>query len=327
MNAPWSHEWGRSPAEDRVWSQVCGLRPSDAAERLFMVLQAYFDDSLDKSGTFVVAGYVASAEEWAAFSREWEAMLPYSSVQDDGRYRFKMSEMALSEERMGRVAAFHKIINDHVRFSISVIMNVHDIERARARILLDGAGVEWLDSGSHFHLAYRAIMDNFTLFRAQSGGRLPEGETIDVYFDETSEKGEILRGWEEYVADAPKRNAPEVFTSMPRFENDERFLPIQAADFRAWWVRKWATELTPQQLGTEASYPFPTAAKQIRHVVAWITEDQFVENMCLAVQGQHPTSVVRDRLIYARNDPPSPFERGVAKLRSFVAGALGRTRP
>src|SRR4051812_12497106 len=97
------HVWGLSLAEDRIWAQVSGLRPSRAPERLFLVLQAYIDDST-QGDVFVLAGYLASAAEWAAFSREWEAMLPLASIQEDGRYRFKMSEMASSPERMSRVS-------------------------------------------------------------------------------------------------------------------------------------------------------------------------------------------------------------------------------
>jgi hypothetical protein len=30
-----------------------------------------------------------------------------------------------------------------------------------------------------------------------------------------------------------------LYGSIPRFENDQKFLPLQAADFWAWWVREW----------------------------------------------------------------------------------------
>jgi hypothetical protein len=61
-----------------------------------MVLQAYFDDSYTENGTFVLAGYVASVAAWAAFSQEWEALLPTlpaTARGHSGKLRFKMSEM------------------------------------------------------------------------------------------------------------------------------------------------------------------------------------------------------------------------------------------
>ena len=47
-----------------------------------MVFQAFVEESEDQSGTdiIVLAGYVATAEAWAAFSKEWAAMPPMASV-------------------------------------------------------------------------------------------------------------------------------------------------------------------------------------------------------------------------------------------------------
>ena len=50
------HVWGVSRAQDRIWGQVSGIAPSRAGRRLFMVLQAFVDESRGERGTFVLAG-------------------------------------------------------------------------------------------------------------------------------------------------------------------------------------------------------------------------------------------------------------------------------
>jgi hypothetical protein len=79
------------------------------------MLQAFIDESVDPAGVFVLAGYIASTESWMAFSREWEKLLrPFGTVREDGRYHFKMHEMAANPERMARVPIFFRVIEDHV---------------------------------------------------------------------------------------------------------------------------------------------------------------------------------------------------------------------
>lgn len=82
------HVWGVSPASDRVWAQVSGVAPSRSWKRLLVVLQAYIDDSRGDDGTFVLAGYIATAESWAKFAGEWEELLPYGTPRWQGRLSF-----------------------------------------------------------------------------------------------------------------------------------------------------------------------------------------------------------------------------------------------
>lgn len=87
------HRWGISRVADRVWSHVTGLPPSAAEKRLLMPLQCFVDDSYktDSLGPYVLGGAVATAENWANFSVEWEELLHFCPLQKDGRRRFKYS--------------------------------------------------------------------------------------------------------------------------------------------------------------------------------------------------------------------------------------------
>ena len=324
MNALADHVWNESQPVDRVWAQVCGLRSSEAGERLFMVLQAYIDDSREsEDGIFVLAGYVASAEAWAAFSREWEAMLPRATLQEDGKYRFKMSEMAQSPERMSRVPGFHYIINKYALLSMAAIVPVDELKRALARVYVSNYNVDWKVSinigfaewNSPFYMAFRVLMDNFHKERLAEGPlkSLLGDEPVDLYFDESSEKGAVLRVWDEYVS----KREPEqkrLYGATPRFEDDEKFLPIQAADFRAWWIRKWAAEFGREGLNEKGgTYPFKTAAKSLNNTIMWATEDNMVKVFMESAQQSMPAFKIEDRM--QRADPPSPFERALAAIK------------
>ena len=51
-----------------------------------MVLQAFIDES-GKNDWFVLGGYIASAEAWAAFSKDWEQILPLG-IRDKKGFHF-----------------------------------------------------------------------------------------------------------------------------------------------------------------------------------------------------------------------------------------------
>lgn len=279
-----------------------------------MVLQAYIDDSWDEDGCYVLAGYVASAEEWAAFSREWEAMLPRATLQADGHYRFKMSEMAQSPERMSRVAGFHNVINKHVRMSIASVLDLKDHRLAleRYRTPFPTITMDWGGFNSPFYTAFRCLMDGFHRIRSDSTQptskyfkTLPAGQPVDFYFDDSTEKGTVLRVWDEYMSHRGPL-AKELYGSTPRFEDDERFLPIQAADFRAYWVREWATEHGVKNAAS-GRFPFKSAAKTIDNLIFSVSEDEMADALRQSFENEHPGTYIVDRA--RREDPPAPLER------------------
>jgi hypothetical protein len=91
MNAP---GYVRDAASSKVWDLVSGLPSSERTKRRMMALQAYFDDSKEAGRVVVLAGLIAPAEQWAAFSDEWKGML---TLRRNWLY-FKMSEWVYSED-------------------------------------------------------------------------------------------------------------------------------------------------------------------------------------------------------------------------------------
>jgi Protein of unknown function (DUF3800) len=249
VNALLKHAWGCSAAVDRVWAQVTGMAPSRAVRQVFMVLQAFVDDSYSPDGTFVLGGHIATAEAWAKFSEEWEKLLPLGTLAPNGKYHFKMTEMAANAERMARVAAFFRVIEKHVMMSLHVKLNLGDMERAKARVWAPRRTINWGFFQNPYLVAWRGLLDHIhgEVSRPIVEKVLPPGERIDFIFDEQTEKKVILPIWDEFAATRPD-SYRVTLGSMPRFENDQEFLPLQAADFWAWWSRKWYADGTPEKL-------------------------------------------------------------------------------
>jgi hypothetical protein len=70
---------------------LSGLTEQEARRRKLMPVQVFADESggIGHSSHFVMAGLMADAENWFAFSQEWAACLKKSSI-----HRFKMKEAA-----------------------------------------------------------------------------------------------------------------------------------------------------------------------------------------------------------------------------------------
>lgn len=279
------HFWGRSAAEDRVWAQVLGLRERDARRRLLAVWQAYMDESIDE-GLFVLAGYIAPADVWAQFTREWEEILPYACRGPNG-YRFKMSEMASLPERMARVPAFHRIIEKHQPVGLSIVLRIADFENAKSRLLIVQKGfAEAVLYGSLIENIYVfgliKLMETFHKLKGYSviGEFVPNGQKVDFIFDDRAEKKAILSDWDGFVDSF--QHMKDGFGSTPRFESDDDFLPLQAADYLAWWVRKWGFEI--KEPGTW----WPWKSREMEWIKINMDEEEILADIMRNVSAQNP---------------------------------------
>jgi hypothetical protein len=209
--------------------------------------QAFIDDSRTKpSGEFVLGGHIAPAEQWARFSKEWEKLLPLGTRAKSGNFHFKMAEMAYVPERMERVPLFYEVIEKYVTLSISCRMNTEDFARAQERMQVGAARLGWHINlnrwNNPYYFLFRALIDNFHQKRDEKlASLIPPDEVVQFYFDDQAEKKFIRNAWDGWVAHRPEEIRHRYGTE-PRFENDEEFLALQAADLWAWKVRDWYEE-------------------------------------------------------------------------------------
>lgn len=208
-----------------------------------MNLQAYIDDSGDdESGVYVLAGHIASVESWVLFAKEWERLLPHGTLAPNStQYHFKMTEMALNEERLERVPRFYKVIEDHVLCSISCSFNRRDVEKAKSRIYIPNTEIDWGFIDNNYLLCFRLLMDMFHVNKAKLTEIIPLEQKVDFYFDSQMEAKFVDRFWDDYIEQRPQAFR-EYFGNRPCFADDKKLLPLQSADLWAWWVRKWVME-------------------------------------------------------------------------------------
>jgi len=207
-----------------------------------VVLQAFIDESVDAAtGTFVLGGCIATAESWAAFAKDWERLLPQAAMNKDGVYQFKMSEMARGD-RMERVPLFFRAIENHILGFVSASINVGDLNRAIGRLLVHpNVKIDWFKYKNPWYVAFRVLMDKFHAERAMLNKVIDPDQKIDFFFDERHEKKVVIGTWDEYFRSRPDE-LKQYYGATPSFRDDTEFLPLQAADFWAWWVRKWTVE-------------------------------------------------------------------------------------
>jgi hypothetical protein len=290
MNALLEHVWGKSAAQDRVWAQVVGLAPGKASGRLLMALnyQAFIDESLShddlsKDGELVLAGHIATAEKWGDFSQAWEPLLAYGTRAKNGKLHFKMSEMASNPQRMERVPLFSKVIDDHIDLSISCRMNLLDFAEAHKRFESFASVMQWtVNWGPYpnpYYFVFWVLLKGFHQHRHQFEEVFPANEKVDFYFDNRSEKSSILGAWDEVMnkLDPEER---EKYSTAPRFEDDQEFLPLQAADFWAWWVREWYEEDSSEVPTKMRNFDFGSwKGKKRRAIAVSLSEDNIFEDM------------------------------------------------
>jgi hypothetical protein len=204
--------------------------------------QAFVDESFTAE-EFVLGGHIASADSWAVFAKEWEELLPLGTLAKNGKRHFKMAEMASSAEHVPHVRAFYNVIEAHVTCSISCRINLPEFERAKARVLhkmsLLHVQVDLGRWANPYFFAFRVMLDNFHRERERFKAVLPLDEKIDFIFDNHSEKKPILDAWDEYFTEVVDEIVQPFYGASPRFEDDQKFLPLQGADLWCWWVREW----------------------------------------------------------------------------------------
>lgn len=241
-----------------------------------MVYQAYVDDSHDDD-YFILGGFVAKPDTWARFSKEWEAILDFAMIGPNGKHIFKMSEM-VDNQRMDIVPAFYRIIESHDLVALSCRIRISDIQKAKDRISVPYTWIRWDNFTSPYLIAVLSLMDNFQRNREVFSEEIPKEEKIEFIFDDQSEKRIILSMWDDYLARRPEHHGK--FWAKPRFEDDSKCVPLQAADFLAWWVRKWASE---GRGPTYFEFPWRRKEGRVKWIGIEITEEHLVDALKMAI--------------------------------------------
>jgi hypothetical protein len=206
-------------------------------------LKLFVDDSgkPDQSPVQVLAGYLASDEQWEAFKIEWKALMD-----DAGIEAFHMTEawrLARPYRKLGPMGRNNLIIqavecikrNVKMAFVVSVrndyFHHYLDIKQDKSHFLGRPYNMVFY---SLLTIAYRYVC------------RYHADKELEIILDEQSEPvkkilsvmGEFRRLTFNEFGDIP--------VGTPRFASDKDEIPLQAADLLAWLVNRDATNAVKQ---------------------------------------------------------------------------------
>jgi hypothetical protein len=215
---------------------------------LIIVLSAdlhwFFDDSGSEPTTpvFVLAGFLSTAVEWAAFANEWQAALDAPPKLD----YFKMAEAASlrgqfsrtkgwdDKARDVRVRKLTHIIRQRAKLRISASIKHDHFAKYLRSIPAIGRR---LGTDNPYPLLFTSLMAEELVFSFRNG--FPQKHDI-VMDEQTGMEAEIEELWPQFRAHAIARGRSDLVNligSRPYFLDDKQFLPLQAADLYAWHVR------------------------------------------------------------------------------------------
>jgi hypothetical protein len=226
------------------------------------MLQAFIDDSRETNPPiFVLAGYLATAEQWRAFSTKWQEVLDMAPRMP----YFKMSEARRlpREKRAERIGLFFSVIEEFISSGFSVMVPPDAITRVY--------GTTDKFARHPFYCAFSILIPILGLNIDEFGLHCDD---IELYFDDQMhEKDRMVKAWDwaksNATIESPKLK--RILNITPHFCDDKSLLPLQAADLHAWWIRRRYVERATGVGKMEAPW---RSATTIKYMQVEVTEEQ-----------------------------------------------------
>jgi hypothetical protein len=199
-----------------------------------VMLQAFIDDSASESGDkrLFLAGYVNTAERWALFSDAWDrelrshpAINHFHMVEAwnlSGEFR-GWSE----EERNKKLLKLAALVGAYRPWSIECSVSRDEYWNIIRPVAPYGLGNPYL-------ACFQGVIFSLARLHHSMGASVP----VDFIFDEQGALGADAVLFWEHMKTIPLPDGAVVLGSTPIFRDDKKILPLQAADFLAWHVRR-----------------------------------------------------------------------------------------
>ena len=270
--------------------------PNPPAGGLMAILKAYFDDSKDDC-VLTIAGYMSTHESWAQFDHAWCSLLerfqvPYLHMKEfwdrDGIYKHIKDD---PKEEIAFFSAIVDVIDKHLRFCPLTIVMLNDLKKFNktSRQKLSAAALA----------VYGCLMKLQTQFR---------GQPVEMVFDKFERADSLVALGKHYAESDVEYPINKRLVLSTRIENDESaktILPLQAADFIAWEMRKYCNDPSPWISGIRYE-DIPTGAAQ-RNFFEWHTK--FIED-----EGRAPRTRKTFEALRKCRAPPDGFLFNYAAL-------------
>jgi hypothetical protein len=226
----------RYPEQFSRGARTCNYQSTRAVQEGEVALtqiQAFIDDSASDKGDkrFFIAGYVARAEVWDAFSKAWSIELAcgtpisYLKMSEAKAFRGEFKGWTMKQRRR-KLTKLHRVIESFQLMSFHSSMARDAAFERYKRTAPRGL------SSPHFLCGFAAISGVTRYF-----SDTPESCSIEFVFDtQTGVDEDTDLFFDEMVKRIPK--ARSVIAAKPRFVDDKASAPLQAADFLAWHLRR-----------------------------------------------------------------------------------------
>lgn len=196
-----------------------------------MVLQVFADDS-EKDDFYTVAGYLSSIGAWEKFTPEWYAVLKerprlgFYRTSDALSLDGQFSEFS-SEQRDSRVAKLAAVIPKNNNFGVAAHLSKSDFKEFFTPNFLPA----W---DNPYYVCAAFLIENICLHMQMGENKVRK---LDFIFDAQGKVGKHFTIAYEAML-KPMSLARFPFIGEVRHEKKTDFLPLQAADMQASWIRR-----------------------------------------------------------------------------------------
>lgn len=219
-----------------IWKLVSGYPDLIARDMPMAMLQAYIDDSGKEKDSFsqVLAGYLSTAEKWAAFSNEWQVILDGFGIEQfhmvdafrmSKEYR-KLGTLKRNQLIFDLIACINRHVERAFVFSMDLSAHRHWFARKEAPGI-----IAFRPYRIGFHSIYTKICRYVYLKKFDS--------ELQIFFEEQGgeSKDKIFKSMETLRDVADNYGHANMNMPSPNFV-PKNVLPIQAADLLAWLCRR-----------------------------------------------------------------------------------------
>jgi hypothetical protein len=201
------------------------------------MLKAYIDDScIGHTPVSVLAGWVAAAATWDAFSDEWKEALEmkprlnYFKMSEANSFTGEFSGWS-EQSRNERMRLLVRIIADYQPLGVASAIP-HDLYK---RVF--GSNPDKAIAHPYF-ISFYGLIAHVMEYLAAQGTK----EKVNFIFDTQDDQMNIvMASWKRFVSVSPPE-VQAILGDQPIFRNDKTTVPLQAADLSAGWLRSQAAD-------------------------------------------------------------------------------------
>lgn len=233
------------------------------------MLQVCIDDSRtepNQGPDFILAGYLATDQQWPVFSDDWRAW-----CRTKPEIQYLKGKHAYRREKEFKGWTLEQ--RDEKLLGFVSLISKHQLTAVKARI----SHAEFAENFSFIQIAGRSVLEQppYTAASAVQAavlGKILESgiqEKVQFIFDEdVVTRKELESGYRSMLTQFPQV-AADLVAHKPEFKDDKEFMPLQAADLFAYYI---GAEIQLRSRGEELKSPVWAALSAVSCIDASLSK-------------------------------------------------------